>query len=257
MVAAMKQGSVIVDLAAETGGNCAVTKPGELSVHKGVTIVGAYLRYSPITTSLTMHPGYTDLASRLPTQSSTLYSNNVTKFLLSIGGDGRFAINLEDEVVRGAIVLQNGNVLPPAPRPSPPPVAPPSAAKVAEAAEAHALTPWQKASREVALVTSGMGSVLALGKLTGPAFMSNFFTFGLAGLIGYRVVWGVAPALHSPLMSVTNAISGETFAVCIALAPSLMRCARHGWRGRPLRHGWWILPYYNPSGVGGCIGPLG
>ncbi|EJF65847.1 PNTB-domain-containing protein [Dichomitus squalens LYAD-421 SS1] len=192
MVAAMKQGSVIVDLAAETGGNCAVTKPGELYAYKGVTIIG-----------------YTDLPSRLPTQSSTLYSNNVTKFLLSIGdGNGRFAINLEDEVVRGALVLQNGNLLPPAPRPAPPPIAPPSAAKVAEAAEAKVLTPWQKATREVALVTSGMGSVVALGKLTGPAFMSNFFTFGLAGLIGYRVVWGVAPALHSPLMSVTNAISG-------------------------------------------------
>ncbi|KAI0721105.1 PNTB-domain-containing protein [Cerioporus squamosus] len=191
MVAAMKQGSVIVDLAAETGGNCAATRPGELYVHKGVTIIG-----------------YTDLPSRLPTQSSTLYSNNVTKFLLSIGGDGRYAINLEDEVVRGAIVMQNGNLLPPAPRSALPPVAPPSAAKVAEAAEAKALTPWQKATREVALVTGGMGSVIALGKLTGPAFMSNFFTFGLAGLIGYRVVWGVAPALHSPLMSVTNAISG-------------------------------------------------
>lgn len=153
--------------------------------------------------------GYTDLPSRLPTQSSTLYSNNVTKFLLSIGENGRFAINLEDEVVRGSIVVQNGTLIPPAPRPAPPPVAAPSAAKVAEAEQAHALTPWQKATREVALVTSGMGSVLALGKLTGPAFMSNFFTFGLAGLIGYRVVWGVAPALHSPLMSVTNAISGK------------------------------------------------
>ncbi|KAH9901379.1 PNTB-domain-containing protein [Cubamyces lactineus] len=191
MVSVMKQGSVIVDLAAETGGNCAVTKPGGLIVHKGVKVIG-----------------YTDLPSRLPTQSSTLYSNNVTKFLLSIGGDGRFAINLEDEVVRGAIVLHNGTLLPPAPRPVPPPVAPPSAAKVAEAAEAKALTPWQKATREVALVTGGMSSMIALGKLTGPAFMSNFFTFGLAGLIGYRVVWGVAPALHSPLMSVTNAISG-------------------------------------------------
>ena len=166
---------------------------------------------------LTTVSGYTDLPSRLPTQSSTLYSNNVTKFLLSIGGDGKYAINLEDEVVRGAIVLQNGNVLPPAPRPAPPPVAPPSAAKAAEAAEAKALTPWQKATREVALVTGGMGSMIALGKLTGPAFMSNFFTFGLAGLIGYRVVWGVAPALHSPLMSVTNAISGEPWAWLIGL----------------------------------------
>ena len=153
-------------------------------------------------------PGYTDLPSRLPTQSSTLYSNNITKFLLSIGENNRFAINLDDEVVRGSIVLHNGTRLPPAPRPLPPPVTAPSAAQAAEVAETKAITPWQKASREVATVTAGMGGVIALGKVAGPAFMSNFFTFGLAGLIGYRVVWGVAPALHSPLMSVTNAISG-------------------------------------------------
>ncbi|KZT11319.1 PNTB-domain-containing protein [Laetiporus sulphureus 93-53] len=191
MVAAMKQGSVIVDLAAETGGNCALTKPGEIHVQNGVTIIG-----------------YTDLPSRLPTQSSTLYSNNIVKFLLSIGGNGQFAIDLEDEVVRGSIVLHNGTRIPPAPRPIPPVVTAPSANKAAEVAETKAITPWQKATREVATVTTGMGTAIALGKLAGPAFMSNFFTFGLAGLIGYRVVWGVAPALHSPLMSVTNAISG-------------------------------------------------
>lgn len=131
-----------------------------------------------------------------------------------MGDKDRFAINLEDEVVRGAIVLHQGEQLSLAPRSAPPPVAPPAAAKIAEAAESKVLTPWQKATREVALVTGGMGSVIALGKLTGPAFMSNFFTFGLAGLIGYRVVWGVAPALHSPLMSVTNAISGEFSIFC-------------------------------------------
>ncbi|KIP12232.1 hypothetical protein PHLGIDRAFT_21067 [Phlebiopsis gigantea 11061_1 CR5-6] len=189
MVSAMKQGSVIVDLAAETGGNCVVTKPGELFNYRGVTIIG-----------------YTDLPSRLPTQSSTLYSNNITKFLLSIGEEGKYTINLEDEVVRGSIVLHDGVRLPPVPRPAPPPVvAPPPTPKEAEVT---AVTPWQKAKREVATITGGMGSALALGKLAGPAFMDSFFTFGLAGLIGYRVVWGVAPALHSPLMSVTNAISG-------------------------------------------------
>ncbi|GBE82186.1 PNTB-domain-containing protein [Sparassis crispa] len=191
MVSAMKQGSVVVDLAAETGGNCALTKPGELYVHNGVTIIG-----------------YTDLPSRLPTQSSTLYSNNITKFLLSIGDSGRFAVNLEDEVVRGALVVHNGQLLPPAPRPAPPPVVAPPTPTKAEVEEAKAITPWQKATREVATITTGMGTVVALGKIAGPVFMSNFFTFGLAGLIGYRVVWGVAPALHSPLMSVTNAISG-------------------------------------------------
>lgn len=191
MVSAMKPGSVIVDLAAENGGNCEVTVPGELVSHGGVTVIG-----------------YTDLPSRLPTQASTLYSNNITKFLLSMAPkEGHFGIDLNDEVVRRSIVTYDGQLVP-----SLPPVAPPPApaAKPTESKEAEvvALTPWQKATREVALVTGGMGTALALGKATGPLFMSNLFTFSLAGLIGYRVVWGVAPALHSPLMSVTNAISG-------------------------------------------------
>lgn len=190
MVAAMKQGSVIVDLAAEAGGNCEATKPGELIVKNGVTVIG-----------------YTDLPSRLPTQSSALYSNNITKFLLSIGENGHFNVDLNDEVVRGSIVVHKGEILPPAPRPVPPPATVPPASK-AEEVQTKVITPWQKATREVATVTAGMGSTVALGKITSAAFMSNFFTFGLAGLVGYRVIWGVAPALHSPLMSVTNAISG-------------------------------------------------
>ncbi|KAG1754655.1 PNTB-domain-containing protein [Suillus lakei] len=189
MVAAMKQGSVIVDMAAEAGGNCEATVPGQLVVKNGVTIIG-----------------YTDLPSRLPTQSSTLYSNNITKFLLSIGENNAFNVDLNDEVVRGSIVVHQGAILPPVPRPAPPPVRP--TPKVEAKAETLAITPWQKATREITTVTAGMGSIVALGKMTGAAFMSNFFTFGLAGLVGYRVVWGVAPALHSPLMSVTNAISG-------------------------------------------------
>ncbi|RYP78196.1 hypothetical protein DL771_000673 [Monosporascus sp. 5C6A] len=191
MIEVMKPGSVIVDLAAEAGGNCEKTQPGKLVTYNDVKIIG-----------------YTDLPSRLPTQSSTLYSNNIVKFLLSMAPQEKsFGIDLQDEVVRGAIVTLNGEILPPAPRPAPPPApAPKAAAKKEE--EVVALTPFQKTSREVATVTAGMGTVLALGKLTGPIFMSNAFTFGLASLIGYRVVWGVAPALHSPLMSVTNAISG-------------------------------------------------
>jgi NAD(P) transhydrogenase len=189
-VAAMKPGSVIVDLAAEGGGNCELTSPGEVYVHEGITIIG-----------------FTDLPSRLPTQSSTLYSNNITKFLLSIStGDNTFGINLEDEVVRGSIVTNYGEILAPAPRPTPPPAPPKAAPIVIE--EVKALTPWQKTVREVTIVSAGMGGMVALGKFTSPLFMSNIFTTGLAALIGYRVVWGVAPALHSPLMSVTNAISG-------------------------------------------------
>lgn len=152
--------------------------------------------------------GYTDLPSRLPTQSSTLYSNNIVKFLLAMAPqDKAFGIDLSDEVVRGAIVTHNGEILPPAPRPVPPPAPTPKAAAKPEE-ELVAITPFQKTSREVATVTGGMGAALALGKFTGPIFMGNAFTFALASLIGYRVVWGVAPALHSPLMSVTNAISG-------------------------------------------------
>ncbi|KAG7092554.1 hypothetical protein E1B28_008903 [Marasmius oreades] len=191
MVSAMKQGSMVVDLAAEAGGNCEATVPGQLVVKDGVTVIG-----------------FTDLPSRLPTQSSTLYSNNITKFLLSLGEDKKFFLNLEDEVVRGSLATHQGRILPPVPRAMPPPVAaPPTPAKGKEVTT-KAITPFQKTSTEVATITTAIGGVLALGKSTGAAFMDNFFTFGLAGLVGYRVVWNVAPALHSPLMSVTNAISG-------------------------------------------------
>jgi NAD(P) transhydrogenase len=125
--------------------------------------------------------------------------------------DKHFGIDLKDEVVRGSIVTYSGNVVPAAPRPAPPP-APPRPVNPAgdtKPAEVVAITPWQKTSREVATVTGGMGLALALGKATGPIFIGNVFTFALAGLIGYRTVWGVTPALHSPLMSVTNAISGK------------------------------------------------
>ena len=189
MVSAMRQGSVIVDLAAEGGGNCEATVPGELVEVDGVTIIG-----------------YTDFPSRLPTQSSTLYSNNIVKFLLSMSpADNHFGVDLSDEVVRGSIVTHKGKVLPTAPRPVPPP---PPKPVLAKAEPVTAVTPWEKTTREVTAVTGGMGLALLLGKATGPIFMSNMFTAGLAGIIGYRSVWGVIPALHSPLMSVTNAISG-------------------------------------------------
>ncbi|KAF1965628.1 PNTB-domain-containing protein [Bimuria novae-zelandiae CBS 107.79] len=196
MLGAMKPGSVVVDLAAEAGGNCEATVPGNIAKYQGVLVIG-----------------YTDLPSRLPTQSSTLYSNNITKFLLSLGPESKkekyYDVDLKDEVTRGAIVTYNGKILPPAPRPAPPPapaVKTPSPAD--QTANIVQLTPWQSQTREVAAVSAAMTTAVALGKYTGPLFMSNAFTFALASLIGYRVVWGVAPALHSPLMSVTNAISG-------------------------------------------------
>ncbi|CAA9956904.1 NAD transhydrogenase mitochondrial [Pyrenophora teres f. maculata] len=196
MLGAMKPGSVVVDLAAEAGGNCEATVPGTLNKYEGVSVIG-----------------YTDLPSRLPTQSSTLYSNNVTKFLLSLTPKDKrekyYDVDLSDEVTRGAIVTYDGKILPPAPRPAPPPAQAKAAPSPADqVANVVALTPWQTQSRQVGGVTAAMSTALALGKFTGPLFMSNAFTFALASLIGYRVVWGVAPALHSPLMSVTNAISG-------------------------------------------------
>ncbi|KAJ1329895.1 H+-translocating NAD(P) transhydrogenase [Microdochium nivale] len=191
MLDVMKPGSIVVDLAAEAGGNCEKTEPGKLATYNDVKIIG-----------------YTDLPSRLPTQSSTLYSNNIVKLLLSMEPKEKtFGIDLSDEVVRGAIVTHNGTILPPAKPSNPSPVAAPKpAAKVEEAV--IALTPFQAKSREVATITAGMGGALALGTFTGPLFMGNMFTFALTSLIGYRVVWGVSPALHSPLMSVTNAVSG-------------------------------------------------
>ncbi|KAF2714321.1 NAD(P) transhydrogenase-like protein [Pleomassaria siparia CBS 279.74] len=196
MLGAMKPGSVIVDLAAEAGGNCEATVPGKLAKYDGVTVIG-----------------YTDLPSRLPTQSSTLYGNNITKFLLSLVPANKtekyYDVDLNDEVTRGAIVTYNGQILPTAPRPAPPPPPISQATLMADqAASVVQLTPWQQQTREVGGITAAMTTALALGKYTSPLFMGNAFTFALASLIGYRVVWGVAPALHSPLMSVTNAISG-------------------------------------------------
>lgn len=124
-----------------------------------------------------------------------------------------FGVDLADEVVRGSIVTHAGKILPPAPRPAPPPP-PPSKPEPEKEEEVVALTPFQKTARETGVVTAGMASALALGKFTSPMLMGNAFTFALASLIGYRVVWGVTPALHSPLMSVTNAISGE---FCLAV----------------------------------------
>jgi len=255
MLAAMKTGSVVVDLAAENGGNCVATVPGQLVEHNGVTVIG--LSSSSCPSDLSNHnPGYTDLPSRLPTQSSTLYSNNITKFLLSMAPEEKhFGVDLKDEVIRGSIVTYKGDIVPTAPRPAPPPPRPVNPAHDTKAPEVVAVTPWQKTTREVATVTGGMGLALALGKATGPIFMGNFFTFALAGLIGYRTVWGVVPALHSPLMSVTNAISGDIPSpVSLAKANWIFRNGRC-WRF--LHHGWWYSPAYSPPSPWSSVSPVG
>ncbi|XP_052085819.1 NAD(P) transhydrogenase, mitochondrial-like [Mytilus californianus] len=192
MVDAMKPGSVIVDLAAEAGGNVETIKPGEL------------YRYNDVT-----HVGYTDLPSRLPTQSSTLYANNITKFLLSIGEKEHFNINLEDEVVRGSIVTQNGSVVPPAPPPKLDAVAPPPPKVVVK--EVIPPNKFKIQLNESIQYSVGLTGMVGLGCISpSPAFATMVTTFGLSCIVGYHTVWGVTPALHSPLMSVTNAISGTT-----------------------------------------------
>ncbi|KAL5466802.1 hypothetical protein EMCRGX_G030951 [Ephydatia muelleri] len=198
MVETMKQGSVIVDLASESGGNVETTKPKELYVYKGVT-----------------HIGYTDLPSRLPTQSSTLYANNISKFLLSIGSAGHYDVNLSDEVVRGSIILKEGKLLwPPPPPPKDAAVAtqaPPRKAVKAEVVKPEEVNPFGSTMKKALVATGGLGGFLALGAISpNPAFGMMVTTFSLAGIVGYYTVWGVTPSLHSPLMSVTNAISGIT-----------------------------------------------
>ncbi|XP_026029796.1 NAD(P) transhydrogenase, mitochondrial [Astatotilapia calliptera] len=206
MVESMKDGSVVVDLAAEAGGNIETTEPGELSVYKGVT-----------------HVGYTDLPSRLPTQSSTLYSNNITKLIRAISPDKEnFYFNVKDEfdygtmdhVVRGSVVMEKGKNLFPAPQPLNVPVAAPPKTKSIqelEAEKAAQISPFRATLTSAGVYTGGIATLLGLG-LSAPnaAFTQMVTTFGLAGIVGYHTVWGVTPALHSPLMSVTNAISGLT-----------------------------------------------
>ncbi|RZF32247.1 hypothetical protein LSTR_LSTR009476 [Laodelphax striatellus] len=196
-IESMKPGSVVVDLAAESGGNIETTRPGQVYTHQDVT-----------------HIGLTDLSSRLPTQSSTLYANNISKFLLSIGNDSHFHINLEDEVVRGSIVLHEGGLMWPPPPPSVNLSAPTPAPK-ADAAKVGPLpteiNPFQRTFKDVMVYSVGLGSVLGMGYISPDAqFTAMTSTLALAGLVGYHTVWGVTPALHSPLMSVTNAISGIT-----------------------------------------------
>lgn len=191
MVNSMKEGSVIVDLAAEQGGNCALTKPGEVYRHSnGVKIVG-----------------YTDLPSRMAAQSSQLYGTNLCHLLSDMGGSENYKIDYEDEVVRGALILHEGNITWPPPaisNPSPTQAKP--AAATPEVAEAEAET----SSNIGAFIWPVLAVIALIGVGVGApsSFLSHFTVFVLACFVGWQVIWNVAPALHTPLMSVTNAISG-------------------------------------------------
>ena len=193
MVKSMKKGSVIVDLAAENGGNCALTEPGKVVEHYGVHILG-----------------YTDLPSRLAPTASVLFGNNLTHLLADLGGASHFHLDLADEVVRGALVLRNGELL--WPPPARPPVALPpdpkaSAAKIPAAAPAKPAEKKKSVAGPVFAIIAA-AALIGLGLVAPPDFLSHLTVFALACIVGWQVVWNVTPALHTPLMSVTNAISG-------------------------------------------------
>ncbi len=194
MVESMKDGSVIVDLAAEQGGNCALTEPDKIVVQHGVTIIG-----------------YTDLPSRLPTQSSQPYANNLRHLLTDMTPEknGAIEVNMDDEVIRGATVINEGEVTwpPPALKIS---AAPPAGAKKKKPAlgikeKKKALLP--RPVKALLPVVLGGLVLFGLGLVAPPSFMTHFTVFVLACFVGYMVIWNVTPALHTPLLSVTNAIS--------------------------------------------------
>ena len=209
MVESMKPGSVIVDLAAEQGGNCALTEPGRVVHHKGVTIVG-----------------YTDLPSRMASMSSQLYASTLVALLEELvssptGGQGadldeagpELELDLDDEVVRGAVVLAEGKMMwPPPLPPAPPEPGVPSRSSAAKSvAPAVAGGTSHDASNgginPIMLIVAGV-LLLLIGYAAPASTLSHFTVFILACFVGWQVVWNVKPALHTPLMSVTNAISG-------------------------------------------------
>src|SRR5690606_19839419 len=192
--------SVIVDLAAERGGNCELTKADEKIVtDNGVTIIG-----------------YTDFPSRMAAQSSMLYANNIRHFVadLTPGKDGVIVQNMEDDVIRGATVTHDGAVTFP---PPPPKVQAIAAAKPKE--KAKELTLEEKRAQEAAafrqatkaqvgMLAIGTVLMLIVGYYAPPSFMAHFVVFMLACFVGFQVIWNVSHSLHTPLMAVTNAVSG-------------------------------------------------
>jgi NAD(P) transhydrogenase subunit alpha len=204
---------VIVDLAAEQGGNCELTVPGEVVVRHGVTIIG-----------------YTDLPSRLAKQASTLYATNLLRLTeeLCKTKDGLINVNFDDEAIRGATVIKEGAVTwpPPAPKLSAAPAQarPAAAPPVAAKKSGHGHGAGEPMSGKTLAAVFGAGAVLFLlvGAFAPASFLSHFTVFVLACFIGYMVIWNVTPALHTPLMSVTNAISSIiAVGALVQIAPPL------------------------------------
>lgn len=187
MVESMRPGSVVVDLAAEQGGNCEVTVPDEVTKHSGVHIVG-----------------YSDLASRLAHTSSQLYGTNLVHLLEEMGGNETFTVDMENEVIRGATVVKHGDIT------FPPPQVAVSAAVKQEVAEAPEAVSVEKKSglMNMLLIAIGACLLVAIGMTQNRGFITDFTVFILACIVGWQVIWNVTASLHTPLMSVTNAISG-------------------------------------------------
>jgi NAD(P) transhydrogenase subunit alpha len=200
MVRVMKPGSVIVDLAAERGGNCELTVTDQRIVtDNGVVVVG-----------------YTDFPSRMAMQSSTLYASNIRHMVadLTPARDGTIVHNMDDDVIRGATIAFRGEVTFPPPPPKVQAIAAqrsPQQSKELTPAQRRALEigKFRKATRQQVglLVFAGLFT-LVLGAYAPPEFMGHFIVFALACFVGFQVIWGVSHALHTPLMAVTNAISG-------------------------------------------------
>ena len=223
MVQSMKPGSVIVDMAGEQGGNCELTVPGEAVVRHGVTIIG-----------------YTDLVSRLAKQSSTLYATNLLRLIEELcktqkeKGDGSIDVNMEDDAIRGLTVIKEGAITWPAPPPKLPAAPPPKPAAVAAtpAPKGHGHGAGAPMAGSTMAIVFGIGALLfwLIGAFAPAAFLSHFTVFVLACFVGYMVVWNVTPSLHTPLMSVTNAISSIiAIGALIQIAPPLLGSAE----GRP------------------------
>ena len=200
VVDALKPGSVIVDLAAEQGGNCVLTQKDKAIVHKGITVIG-----------------YTDLPSRMAATSSRFFSANIFHLLDEMVDDGNFGVDLENEIVRAAVVLHNGKELPAPPRPEPSPTPKKSSADKIEARAVQKVPAPERAipvAPQHSLTRTVVGALIfailvaLVGHFAPAAFMQHFTVFVLACFVGWQVVWAVKPALHTPLMSVTNAISG-------------------------------------------------
>ena len=213
MVKSMKAGSVIVDMAAEQGGNCELTEPGQAVVKHDVTIIG-----------------YTDLVSRLARQSSTLYANNLFRLTeeLCKTKDGIIDVNMEDDAIRGLTVIKDGNITwppPPPKQPAAPAAKPAAAAPVAKKASGHghgASSEPMPANKMAIFFGIAAALFWLIGAFAPTAFLGHFTVFVLACFVGYMVVWNVKPALHTPLMSVTNAVSSIiAIGALVQIAPPL------------------------------------